>query len=76
MYTLSMSDTCSENKPGKRQVRALISRDPKHYRAGDPRAARAFAAEIFKSLGLSPANTSAAETTQRAWTLLSQPTTK
>jgi hypothetical protein len=55
------------------EVRALISRDPKHYRAGDPRAARAFAAEIFKSLGLSPANTSAAETTQRAWTLLSQP---
>ncbi len=56
------------------EVKALISADPKHYRADDPKFARAMAQELFRGLGLGSDGDASRWTdyAQRAWTLLSR----
>ncbi|MEI7891675.1 MAG: hypothetical protein WCI05_01205 [Myxococcales bacterium] len=55
-------------------IYAVVQRDPVHYRASDPAAARDAAAAIFTGIGQTSEGEAArwTELTQRAWTLLSR----
>ena len=55
-------------------VQAIITRDPMHYRAEDSARARALSTAIFAALGLGGDGQAKrlAESSQRAWTLLSR----
>jgi len=62
-----LADLYEEN-----DVRAVISKDSKHWRKDDVASARRFAQSIFRGLGLGTTGEAAqwADLTQRAWTLL------
>jgi hypothetical protein len=55
-------------------VKAIISRDPMHYQPEDPARARELASAIFSALGLEGEGETErlAQSSQRAWTLLSR----
>jgi len=55
-------------------LKALITRDPMHYRTEDSARARALSSAIFGALGLGSDGQAKrlAESSQRAWTLLSR----
>lgn len=55
-------------------LKATLSRDPMHYQVGDSARARALASAIFGALGLGSEGQAKrlAESSQRAWTLLSR----
>ena len=55
-------------------LKPTISRDPMHYQAEDPARARQLATAIFSALGLGSEGEAQrlAESSQRAWTLLSR----
>jgi hypothetical protein len=55
-------------------IKAVISRDPMHYQAEDPTRARELASTIFNALGLEGEGETQrlAQSSQRAWTLLSR----
>jgi len=67
---LQVSADMYEEEP----LKAVISRDPKHYQANDPARARQLASAIFSALGLEGEGETQrlAQSSQRAWTVLSR----